>query len=105
MAIYQPPPRFRVGQVVRYRKTGSRGVVIRVDSSYRGDDTVPRLEQALTAIVGGHWYQVLLDGAHYGSYLSESALDRLDSTSPIQHPLLSHYFSGFENGLYSRWVN
>lgn len=86
---------FRVGQVVRHRRYGYRGVVVsqdpecRADESwYRSNRTRPDREQP--------WYSVLVDGTGQVTYAAHSSLAGDDSKLPVQHPLVPQFFAGFD---------
>jgi heat shock protein HspQ len=42
----------------------------------------------------------LVDGAQHSTYVAEQNLQPDDSDTPINHPMLEHFFSRFENGRY-----
>lgn len=97
----QERPVFEPGQLVRHRRYGYRGVVVDYDESCQADDewyernqTQPDRNQ--------RWYHVLVDGTSTCTYAASESLVSDSSQFPIQHPLLSHFFSGFEDGRYVR---
>ncbi len=48
------------------------------------------------------WYHVLVDEAVHSAYAAERNLELDENGSPIKHPILGHFFSGFEDGRYTR---
>lgn len=99
-----PDPRrpvFEPGQLVRHRRYGYRGVVVDRDEFCQADDqwysknqTQPDRDQP--------WYNVLVDGTSSCTYAASENLDSDASGLPISHPLLSHFFSEFKDGSYTR---
>ncbi|MEM7146300.1 MAG: heat shock protein HspQ [Verrucomicrobiota bacterium] len=92
---------FGVGQVVRHRRYGYRGVVVALtgcfegsEEWYRKNQTQPPKDQA--------WYHVLVDGSPSVTYAAESSLEADDLGEGVSHPLLEMFFSGFEGGRYVR---
>jgi heat shock protein HspQ len=94
-------PRFRVGELVRHTRYGYRGVVVAMDERCQASEVW--YEQNQTQPERGHpWYHVLVDGAAYSTYAAESSLTGDDSGECIIHPWTELYFSGFEDGSYTR---
>lgn len=46
------------------------------------------------------WYHVLVHEAVHSTYVAERNLERDTRLVPIKHPMLEHFFSGFEGGRY-----
>jgi heat shock protein HspQ len=93
--------RFRPGQLTRHRRYGYRGVVVHCDPScmadeewYRSNQTQPAKEQP--------WYHVLVDGSQRITYVAQTNLILDESEDEVDHPLVEHFFSGFEDGSYVR---
>ncbi len=96
-----PVPRFEVGQIVRHRRYGYRGVIVDYNLQCQADDawylnnqTQPDRNQP--------WYHVMVDGSAATTYAAESNLRLDDHPAPIEHPLLEDYFTEFEEGRYRR---
>ncbi len=94
-------PRFALGQIVRHKRYGYRGVVVAFDSHckappdwYMANNTQPARDQA--------WYHVLVDGSSGCTYPAEENLRPDNELSDVRHPLLAMFFSGFEDGRYVR---
>lgn len=94
-------PRFEVGQLVRHRRYGYRGVIVardevcRADESwYRSNSTQPDRNQA--------WYSVLVDGSEQITYAAESSLLPDASRDPVSHPLVDEFFTRDGAGAYRR---
>ena len=93
--------KFEPGQLVRHRRYGYRGVVVDRDEYCMADDawyaknrTQPDRNQP--------WYHVLVDGSSTCTYAAAENLIVATDFSEIHHPLLLHFFSGFQNGFYIR---
>jgi len=96
-----PGPRFDVGQLVRHRRYGYRGVIVALDEVcradedwYRSNSTQPDRNQA--------WYSVLVDGSEQITYAAESSLLPDASGDPISHPLVDEFFTRDGAGEYRR---
>jgi len=94
-------PRFLPGQIVRHKRYGYRGVVVAVDGHckatpqwYLSNKTQPDRDQC--------WYHVLVDGGSNTTYPAEDNLLLDRDTTPVRHPLLEVFFSGYENGRHIR---
>ncbi|XAL98414.1 heat shock protein HspQ [Phycisphaeraceae bacterium D3-23] len=94
-------PAFRVGQIVRHKRYGYRGVVVDFDMACLADDnwygknkTKPDRDQP--------WYHVLVHGSNGNTYAAQESLvlDALDE--PIEHPLMSVFFETVDHGQYER---
>lgn len=94
-------PIFEPGELVQHRRYAYRGVVVDRDEFcladedwYRKNRTQPERDQP--------WYHVLVHGTATCTYAAaENLMSDLDG-SPIEHPLLPHFFVGFEEGAYVR---
>ncbi len=94
-------PRFVIGQVVRHRRYGYRGVVVDFDMTCQADDTwfqknqtQPQRDQP--------WYHVLVDGSSMTTYAAQTSLLEDDSDEPVVHPLMEMFFKDFLEGYYLR---
>ncbi len=94
-------PTFTPGQVVRHRRYSYRGVVVDFDMHCRADQqwykrnrTQPDRDQP--------WYHVLVDGSTLITYAAQSNLAADEQGQPVHHPLVNHFFNGFDRGRYQR---
>lgn len=94
-------PRFEPGQLVVHRRYGYRGVVVAFDNTceaednwYMANQTQPSREQP--------WYHVLVHESEQITYAAQTSLQADDSDQQISHPLVEHFFSAFNDGLYLR---
>ncbi len=100
----EPPdtvPRFQPGQIVRHKRYGYRGVVVSADGRcqadpvwYMSNKTQPDRNQP--------WYHVLVHDSVHSTYVAELNLEEDDSGQQVEHPLVSAFFSGFEDGRHIR---
>ncbi len=94
-------PQFVIGQVVRHRRYGYRGVIVDFDmvcqaneAWYQKNQTQPARNQP--------WYHVLVADSDNATYAAETSLIEDNSQAPIRHPLLHTFFDDFVNGQYLR---
>lgn len=48
------------------------------------------------------WYHVLVHGSNQSTYVAEQNLEADVILKPIDHPMVEHFFSGFDQGRYLR---
>ena len=92
--------KFSVGQLVHHKLFDYRGVIVDFDRDFQGSDewydavakTRPPKDQP--------WYHVLVHGEAHSTYVAERNLEPDDSGEPVVHPMIEHFFSRFENGVY-----
>lgn len=96
-----PPPRFEIGELVRHRRYGYRGVVVSLDRTCRADEawyeknqTRPNRNQA--------WYSVLVHGSEQVTYAAENSLADDATKEPVDHPLIREFFTLQVDGTYRR---
>ena len=101
IAPVRPTSHFQIGQLVKHRRYGYRGVILSVDPFcmapdewYRSNKTQPNRDQP--------WYHVLVDGSNSLTYAAETSLEQDDCAQPIEHPLTDHFFSEFDGQRYIR---
>ncbi len=94
-------PLYHLGQIVRHRRYGYRGVVVDVDLTckadqawYQSNQTQPDRDQP--------WYHVLVDGSSSSTYAAQTSLEADDRATPITHPYLEHFFTEFTGDRYLR---
>ena len=94
-------PQFRIGQVVKHKRYGYRGVIVHRDLCCLADDswyfsnaTQPDRDQP--------WYQILVDESVCTTYAAEENLLPDNDPTPVRHPLVTKYFRGRRKGLYLR---
>ena len=94
-------PHFGVGQIVVHRRYGYRGVIVAFDPGcrasdgwYQGNKTQPKRDQP--------WYHVLVDGSDHTTYAAQDSLAVAYDDSPIDHPLIDHFFLAYSEARYIR---
>lgn len=92
--------KFSVGELVHHRLFDYRGVIVDVDRNFQGTDEWYETVAKSRPPKNRPWYHVLVHGNDHSTYVAERNLDPDDSVEPINHPMLEHYFSKFENGVY-----
>jgi len=94
--------RFSVGELIHHRLFDYRGVIVDVDQNFQGTEewyqTVARSQPPKDQ----PWYHVLVDGSDRSTYVAERHLEADELLQPIAHPMLEHFFSGFEHDRYRR---
>lgn len=94
--------RFGVGQLVRHRLFGYRGVVADVDPSFQLSDEWYEEVARSRPPRDRPWYHVLVHDASHTTYVAERNLALDESGDPVRHPLLGQYFAEFRDGRYRR---
>ena len=95
------PPKYAPGDLVSHVRYHYRGVVVAHDPKckadenwYQSNNTQPDKDQP--------WYHVLVHESGSVTYPAQSSLAPDESGEEIVHPLLDHFFNGFEKGRYKR---
>lgn len=99
-----PKNNYRRGEIVQHKLYGYRGVIVDFDMSFTADENLYK-KNTSKADRNSPWYHVLIDGSDKVSYVAEQNLLACDTKTPIQHPLLSHFFSGYQTKQYVRNEN
>ena len=97
-----PIASFGLGQIVRHKQLGFRGVVYDVDPDYQGS------EEWYHRHIGGHraprrdapWYYVIIDEDDGETYVPEQNLELDDTGEPVWPPDLEALFLDFRDGTY-----
>lgn len=92
--------RFSVGQLIHHRLFDYRGVIVDVDSSFQGSDEWYESAATLRPPRDSPWYHVLVDGAEHTTYVAERNLEVDNVFDPVEHPLITLFFSEFRDGRY-----
>ena len=95
-------PKFAIGQLVHHRLFDYRGVVVDIDAAFSlSEEWYERVAKSRPR-KDAPWYRVLVGGAAHETYVAEQNLEDDGLGSPIEHPLLGHFFDAFEDGHYVR---
>jgi heat shock protein HspQ len=90
---------FHLGQIVRHKEFGYRGVVYDVDPAYQGSDAwFDRNAGAQPASKEAPWYYVIVDEEEGETYVPEQHLEADESGEPVWHPELDDLFGDVRNG-------
>ena len=92
--------KFCIGQCVFNTQFDYRGVIIDVDSVYRGTAVWYKKNAPHRPSKKQPWYHILVHNAVYRVYSDESALMLDTSGESINHPDVDYFFLEFKNGLY-----
>jgi heat shock protein HspQ len=92
--------KFAVGDLVYHRLFDYRGVVVDVDPTFESTEEWYEAVAKSRPPRDKPWYHVLVHQAMHSTYVAERNLEPDESASPIEHPMLEHWFSRFENGRY-----
>ena len=95
-------PKFAIGQLVHHRLFGYRGVVVDIDATFQLSEAWYEQVAKSRPPKDAPWYRVLVGGAMHETYVAERNLEEDSLGSPIEHPLLGHFFDSFEDGHYVR---
>ncbi len=94
--------KFSVGELVHHRLFDYRGVIVDVDQNFQATD------EWYQAVAKSHppknkpWYHVLVNRSEHSTYVAEQNLESDEILEPIEHPMVAHFFSGFDGGRYVR---
>jgi heat shock protein HspQ len=92
---------FGLGQVIHHRLFNYRGVIFDVDAAFQGtDEWFQKNMAAGNPSKDEPWYHVLIDQDGRVAYVAERNLEVDDSDTPIEHPLIENFFTGFNGEHY-----
>ena len=94
-------PAYQIGQRVRHRRYGYRGVVVDFDVSCHADEAWYR-SNATQPDVNQPWYHVLVHDSTGNTYVAEENLLPDAEQQDITHPLIAEFFDGLDRGVYIR---
>lgn len=92
--------RFGVGDVIKHRLFGYRGVVVDVDAGCLASDEWYETVARSCPPRDKPWYHVLPDGMAHTTYVAERNLLRDHLGEPVEHPLIEEIFDDFIDGRY-----
>lgn len=101
-SVSEQKARFHVGQLVHHLRFGYRGVIVDVDPQFQLSEEWYEEVARSRPPKDRPWYHVLVHEADQMTYVAERHLEPDLSGAPVRHPLLSEYFSGFENVEYQQ---
>mgnify|MGYP001992723715 FL=1 len=77
-----------------------RGVIYDVDPVFLGSEEWYQEMAKTKPPKNAPWYHILVHGADHTTYVAERNLESYPGREFIDHPLLDHYFDGFDDGVY-----
>jgi heat shock protein HspQ len=92
--------KFNIGQLIHHRLFDYRGVIVDVDATFQGAEEWYEEMAKSRPPKDQPWYHVLVDEGQHTTYVAERNLESDGLKDPINHPLLDHFFSDFQNGRY-----
>lgn len=92
--------RFFIGQLIHHRLFDYRGVIVDVDPEFQGTDYWYEQVASSRPPKNKPWYHVLVHEGEHMTYVAERNLETDDSKKAIHHPMLTHFFTRFEDGKY-----
>lgn len=93
-------PKFFIGQLIRHKKFGYRGVIADVDPIFMGTDEWYEQVARSRPPRDRPWYRVLVHEARHETYVAERHLAAEPNGEPVDHPLVEQLFDHFEQGVY-----
>ena len=97
----QDKVKFSIGQLVHHKLFDYRGVIVDVDPVFSGTEDWYEQVALSRPPKDRPWYHVLVDGATHQTYVAERNLEPDVSGTPVDHPLVNEFFTGFEKGVYT----
>ncbi len=96
--------RFSIGDVVRHKMFGFRGVVFDIDPVFaNSDEWYEAIPEGMRPDKDQPFYHLLAENTEgsYIAYVSQQNLVTDDSEEPVEHPAIAGLFGRFEGGKYS----
>ena len=101
--------KYSIGQIIHHLRFDYRGVIVDVDATFQGTEEWYREMAKRKPPRDKPWYHVLVHESESITYPAQSSLQLDESGQQITHPLLDHFFNGFEKGRHTRndvpWPN
>ncbi len=92
---------FAVGQLVRHRDKGFRGVIVDAHPHFQGPMDQSWVGDALRKRWRQPWYELLVHDSSDVLYLPQEFVEVDPSAQPIAHPLIGLFFNRFVRGRYA----
>jgi heat shock protein HspQ len=92
--------KFSVGQTVCHKTYNYRGVIIDVDATFQGKDKWYERFARSRPSKNQPWYRILVHEAASETYVAEGHLKPDITGDPVNHPEISTFFDGFDEGIY-----
>jgi len=92
---------FSIGQIIHHRLFDYRGVIFDVDADFQGtEEWYEKNAQTGEPPKDEPWYHVLIDNDGRVAYVAQRNIEVDATRDPIEHPLLSNFFTSYEQGQY-----
>ena len=98
-------PYYKIGQLIYHKLFDYRGVILKVDDSFKLTDTWYDNMTKSKPPKDKPWYSVLVHNQTHTTYVAERNLSPDDSDKEIIHPMVPIYFTTLSNGVYSKSLN
>ena len=92
--------KFSIGQLIHHRLFDYRGVTVDVDRTFQATEQWYEAVAKTRPPKNRPWYHVLVHDSDQSTYVAEQNLEADDRPQPIEHPMLEHFFSGFDDDRY-----
>ncbi len=95
--------RFNIGDVVKHRLFGFRGVVFDIDPVFaNSEDWYEAIPQDVRPDKAQPFYHLLAENGEssYVAYVSQQNLMRDDNEEPVDHPAITGLFGAYADGRY-----
>jgi heat shock protein HspQ len=92
--------KFDVGDLIQHRLFDYRGVIVDVDPVFMLSEEWYEQVARSRPPKDQPWYRVLVHHSNDETYVAERNLAHDPSIEPIVHPLLSEFFTAFDDGRY-----
>jgi len=107
LGVPAPPiahARFGIGEVVRHRLFGFRGVIFDIDPVFANtDEWYEAIPEGMRPAKDQPFYHLLAENGEssYVAYVSQQNLQTDESDEPIDHPAISGIFESYADGRYA----
>lgn len=95
---------YQLGQVIRHRLYGYRGVIFDVDPQCLAEEDWYAMDE-MQAKQDQPWYHVLVDDGEQIAYLAQENIQEDESPDPVDHFLVDDFFVSFKDGSYERFLD
>lgn len=92
--------KFSIGQCVQHRLFDYRGVIVDADPDFQGTEQWYEEVAKSRPPKDEPWYHVLVHDKADETYVAERNLAGDDTLEPVNHPLVTEFFTGFREGRY-----
>ncbi len=92
--------KFAIGQIVKHKLFGYRGVIADVDPSFQASEDWYLAMAKSQPPKERPWYHILVHNAIHTTYVAERNLMVDRSNEPIRHPAVGEVFGDFSDGRY-----